>query len=151
MVSIMTTGPDPSLPRTQAKELIEQLQRDEHAIRYPPLPLWFFITMASVVAGVHLAQLLPASDASKVSMALAIVGVIPAFRYWLCRDGVSWVSPRLADMAPFVGAIVGTYASCGIVSASTGADWVWALGAAVAGAVVLATGGRYRQAFGDGT
>lgn len=107
--------------------------------------------MAVLVALLFLARLLAPSDADKITVALAVVALVLGARYWLHRDGVSWVELKLSDMVLFMAAILGSFAVCWVISANTGARWVWAVGAIVAGGVVIGTGRRYRQEFGDGT
>lgn len=145
----MAIQPEGSPTPQQAQQALQQLASDQDAVRYPPLPRWFFAVMAGLVALLHLAQLLAPSDASSVRFALAVVAIVVGGRYWLHRDGVAWVKVRLSDMAPFLAAVLGTYAVCWMVSATSGAGWVWIVGAAIAGGVVMATGRRYRQEFGD--
>ena len=149
MVPRMETVPGGSPSPEEARETLRQLAADESAVRYPPLPRWFFVAMAALVAGVHLAQLLPPSDARHATSAVAVAAAVLGARYWLYRDGVSWVSPRFADMVPFLAAVLGTSVLCWLISAATGAEWVWGIGAAVAAGIVLRTGHRYRQEFGD--
>lgn len=129
--------------------MLEQLGRDEDAVRYPPLPRWFFPLQAAAVACLLLAQMLAPSDARHATFAVAVASVVLGARYWLDREGVSWVSVRLTDMIPFLASILATCVLCWVVADSTGAPWVWAVGAAVAAAVVLHTGRRYRRDFGD--
>jgi len=105
--------------------------------------------MAALVAALYLARLMPPSDAGNATFAVAVAAAVLGSRYWLNRDGVSWVSPKLGDMVPFLAAVLGTFALCWIVSATTGAWWAWIVGAAVAAGVVLHTGRRYRREFGD--
>lgn len=133
----------------QARETLRQLAEDESAVRYPPIPRWFFVAMAAAVAGLHLVRLLPPSDASKASFALSIVAIVLGSRYWLNRDGVSWAAVKFADLAPFMAVILGTFGLCWVVSALTGAGWIWIVGAVGAAGIVLRTGHVYRQAYGD--
>jgi hypothetical protein len=151
IVSRMETGPVESPSPQEARAALHQIAADESAVRYPPIPRWFFVVMAAVVAALYLAQLLPPDDTSKATFALAVVAVVLGSRYWLNRDGVSWVSPRLADMVPFLTAVYGTFALCWAVDATTGAWWCWIAGAVVASVVVLVTGLRYVREFGDGS
>jgi len=145
----MATADAPPPSVSQAREVLQQLGADENAVRYPPLPTWFFVLQAAAVAGLLLAQLLAPSDAHKATLGVAVASVVLGSRYWLNRDGVSWVSVKLTDMAPFLATVLGTFVLCRVVAETTGAQWVWILGAAVAGAVVLRTGHRYRREFGD--
>jgi len=133
----------------EAKRTLHELGRDESAVRYPPLPQWFFLAMAALVAGLALAQLLESSDSSRATFALAVVAVVLASRYWLNRDGVSWASARFTDMLPFVLGILGTFAASAVIAATTGASWVWIVAAALAGAFVIRTGRTYRREFGE--
>jgi hypothetical protein len=149
-VSPMETGPVESPSPQEARAALRQVAADENAVRYPPIPRWFFVVMAAVVAALYLAQLLPPADASRATFAVAVVAVVVGSRYWFNRQGVSWVSPRLADMLPFLTAVLGTFALCWAVDATTGAWWCWIAGAVVGGAVVLVTGHRYVREFGDG-
>lgn len=144
----METGAGRSPSPDEAKQTLHQLGRDENAVRYPPLPQWFFLVMAAIMAGMALAQLLAPSDSSKVVPALAVVALVPASRYWLNRDGVSWTTLKLSDMLPFLLGILGTFALSAVISATTGAWWIWIICAAVAGGIVLHTGRTYRQEFG---
>lgn len=129
--------------------MLQQLGEDENAVRYPPIPAWFFVLQAGAVAGILLAQLMAPSDAHKATVGIGVGSIVLGSRYWLNRDGVSRVSVKLADMVPFLATILGTCVLCWVVSAATGAQWIWILGAVVAGAVVLRTGQRYRREFGD--
>ena len=146
----METGPAGPLSPQDAREALRRLAADADAVRYPPIPRWFFVVMAAAVAALHLAQLLPSDDTGEATFAVAVAAAVLGSRYWLNRDGVSWVSPRVADMVPFMSALLGTSALCWALDATTGAWWVWIAGAVVAGAVVLVTGHRYVQEFGDG-
>lgn len=144
----METGSDKSPSADEARETLQQLGQDENTVRYPPLPPWFFLAGAAIVAGLHLARLLPSSAASKLTPALGAVAILLASRHWLRRDGVSWTSAKLADMVPFLVAVLGPFVLCLVISSTTGAWWVWILGAAVAAGIVVRTGHTYRQAFG---
>ncbi|GAB3343991.1 hypothetical protein [Modestobacter lapidis] len=146
----METGGDRDPSAGEAAQLLGRLAEDESAVRYPPLPRWFFPAMAAVVATLYLVQLLPPSDTSKATFAVAVVALVLGNRYWLNRDGVSWVSPDLGDMLPFLVALLGTFAACWAVSETTGVWWCWLAGAVVGAGVVLGTGRRYRREFGDG-
>lgn len=145
----METGPDQSPSPREARETLRQLVEDESAVRYPPIPRWFFVVMAAAVAGLHLARLLPPSDASKATFAVGVVAIVLGSRYWLNREGVSWASAKFADMVPFLAAVLGTFGLSWVISATTGAWWIWIVGGVVAGGIVLRTGHVYRQAFGD--
>ena len=129
--------------------MLHQLGQDESAVRYPPLPRWFFLVMAAVVAGFALAQLLESSDTHKATFALGVIALVLGSRYWLNRDGVSWASARFADMIPFLLGILGTYALSAVIAATTGAWWIWIVGAAVAAGIVIRTGRSYRREFGE--
>jgi hypothetical protein len=144
----METGSTGAPSPHEARQTLQQLAADESAVRYPPLPRWFFAAMAAVVAALYLARLLPPSDADQATFAVAVVAVVLGARYWLYRDGVSWVSVRPSDMVPFLAAVCGTYGMCWVVSAATGAWWCWIPGAVLAAAVVLRTGQAYRREFG---
>ena len=146
----METGPSPSPSPEAARAVLEQLTADADAVRYPPLPRWFFAVMAALVAGVFLAQLLAPSDARSASFAVAVVAAVLGSRYWLHRDGVSWASVEPRDVLPFLATVVGSAVACSVIAAATSASWVWLVGAAVGGAVVLRTGRAYRREFGDG-
>jgi hypothetical protein len=142
---------DASAPTArEAREVLQQLGEDEDAVRYPPIPMWFFVVQAGAVAGILLAQLLGPSDAHQATVGVAVASIVLGSRYWLNRDGVSWVSVKLTDMAPFLAAVLGICAACWTFAATTGSRWVWIVGAIAAGAVVLHTGHRYRREFGHG-
>lgn len=151
----METGlPGHSPTPRQARETLQQLAEDESAVRYPPIHRWFILVMAALVVLIYLVQLLPPSDAGNATTALAVVALVLAARslavkYWLHRDGVAWVKVKLSDMALYLAASLATFTVCWVVSASTGAWWVWIAGAVVAGGIVVVTGRRYRQEFGD--
>lgn len=134
----------------QARELLGRLADDEDAVRYPPIPAWFFAVQAAVVAGLFLVRLLPGDDASRASLGLAVVAVVLGSRYWLNRDGVSWTTVRLADMVPYLLALLVPAVVCVVVDATTDASWTWGVGAVVAAGVVWRTGQLYRRDFGDG-
>jgi hypothetical protein len=146
----METGSQGAPTPEDARRTLRQLAEDETAVRYPPIPRWFFLAMAAAVAALYLVQLLPPSDTSKATFAIAVVTTVLGSRYWLNRDGVAWVSPKLRDMVPFLTAVLGAFAVCWVVEATTGAWWVWIAGAVVAAGVVLRTGHQYVQEFGDG-
>ena len=147
----METGAgDPTTPQ-DAAETLRQLDRDASAVRYPPIPLWFFIVMAGLVGGLFLARMLPSPDAHQATLALGVVALVLGSRYWLNRPGVSWTSLKLSDMVPFLVAVYGAFGLCSIIAATTGAAWVWFVGALVGGGVVLRTGLLYRQEYGDAT
>ncbi|MCA0144157.1 hypothetical protein [Blastococcus sp. LR1] len=151
----METPAGPSPTPDEARESLRQLAEDQDAVRYPPIPYWFFVVMAAAIAGLHLVQLLPDSDAGRMTQLVGIVAIAAGagglgHRYWLNRDGVSWVTPRLADMVPFLLGTSGTYLLCLALDETTGARWVFLVGAAVAASVVLVTGYRYVKIYGDG-
>ena len=129
--------------------MLDQLGQDESTVRYPPLPPWFFPAMAALVAGLALAQLMEPSESHRATLAMGVVALVLASRYWLNREGVSWASARFTDMVPFLLGILSTFALCGVVSATTDAWWIWVLGAVVAGGIVLRTGRTYRRDFGE--
>jgi hypothetical protein len=145
----METGPGRRPTPREARETLQQLSADTAAVRYPPLPRWFFAAQAALVAGICLAQLLPASDARKVMYAAAVAAIVLGGRYWLYRDGVSGVSPSLRDMGVFLVGVLGTVLACLVVAETTGAWWVWIVGAAVVAGIVLRTGHTYRKTYGD--
>ncbi|TFV52647.1 hypothetical protein [Blastococcus sp. TF02A-35] len=137
----------------EARETLRQLAADEDAVRYPPIPAWFFLVQAAATAGVFLVRLLPESDGGRYTQLLAILAIALAAgglgqKYWLNRDGVSWATARPRDLLPFLVGIVGTYALCWVVAETTGARWAWLVGAVVAATIVLATGRSYRREFG---
>lgn len=43
------------------------LADDENAVRYPPIPAWFFVVQAAAVAGLHVVRMLPDSDAGRAA------------------------------------------------------------------------------------
>lgn len=141
------SGKSPS--HDEAKQTLHQLGQDESAVRYPPLPQWFFLAMAALVAGLALAQLMEPSESHRGTLALGVVALVLASRFWLNRDGVSWASARFVDMIPFLLGILGTFALSGLISATTGAWWIWIVGAALAAGVVIRTGYTYRRKFGE--
>jgi hypothetical protein len=145
----METGPDRTPSRDAAEETLRQLDHDEDAVRYPPLPRWFFRVMAAIVAGLALARLLPPPQAHLATIGLAAASLALASRYWLNRDGVSWASARFSDMAPFLAGILGTFVLCWVVADTTDAWWIWAVGAVVVAGMVLRTGHTYRREFGE--
>ena len=149
MVAGVETGSESSPPARPAREALEQLSEDEGSVRYPLLPRWFFVVPAAAVAGLHRAQLLAPSDAAKATFAVAVASAVLGLRYWLNHDGVAWVSVRPADVVPFLAAVLGTFVLCLVASATTGAWWIWVVGAVVAGGVVLRTGNTYRRVFGN--
>lgn len=141
----METGSGGQPSRDEAERTLDQLGQDEDTVRYPPLPRWFFPTMAALVAGLALAQMMEPSEAHRVTLALGVVTLVIASRYWMNRDGVSWASARFADSVPFLLGILGTFALSWVVSATTSAWWIWIVGAVVAGGIVLRTGRTYRR------
>jgi len=147
----METGAgDPTTPH-DAAETLRQLDRDASAVRYPPIPLWFFIVMAGLVGGLFLARMLPSPGAHQATLALGVVALVLGSRYWLNRPGVSWTSLKLSDMVPFLVAVYGAFGLSWVIVATTGAAWIWLVGALVGAGVVLRTGLLYRREYGDAT
>ena len=145
----METGSDKSPSPDEAKQTLRQLGEDESAVRYPPLPQWFFPAMAALVAGLALAQMMEPSESHQATLGLGVVTLVLASRYWLNRDGVSWASARFADALPFLLGILGTFGFSWVFSATTGAWWIWIVGAVLAAGIVLHTGRRYRRVSGE--
>jgi hypothetical protein len=131
--------------RDEAEQTLHQLGQDESAVRYPPVPRWFFSTMAALVAALALAQLMEPAESHGATLALGVITFVLASRYWMNRDGVSWASARFTDSVPFLLGILGTFALSWAVSATTGAWWIWIVAAVVAGGIVLRTGQHYRR------
>lgn len=139
----------------EARETLRQLSADAEAVRYPPIPAWFFAVQAAAIAGLHLVRLLPDSGSGRYVQLLGIVAIALAAgafgqKYWLNRDGVSWATARVRDMLPFLALLLGSFVACWAITEATGAEWVWILGAAFSAGVVLVTGARYRRQYGDG-
>lgn len=145
MVSIMETGSDKQPSRDEVVQTLHQLGQDESAVRYPPLPRWFFPAMAAMVAGLALAQLMEPAESHKVTLALGVITLVLASRYWMNREGVSWASARFTESVPFLLSILGTFALSWVVSATTDAWWIWIVAAVVAGGLVLRTGHTYQR------
>jgi hypothetical protein len=145
MVSIMETGSGRQPSRDQAEQTLHQLGQDESAVRYPPLPRWFFPTMAVLVAGLALAQLMEPAESHQATLALGVITLVLGSRYWMNRGGVSWASARFTDSVLFLLGILGTFALSWVVSAISAAWWVWIVAAVVAGGIVLRTGHNYRR------
>jgi hypothetical protein len=139
----------------EARETLRQLHQDAEAVRYPPIPAWFFAVQAAAIAGLHLVRLLPDTDSGRYAQLIGILAIALAAgglgqKYWLNRDGVSWATARLRDMLPFLALVLGSFAACWAIAEVAAAPWVWILGAVFSGAVVLVTGARYRKQYGDG-
>jgi hypothetical protein len=145
----METGSSKQPSRDEAEQTLRQLGQDEGAVRYPALPRWFFPVMAALVAGLALAQLMEPSESHRVTLALGVVTLVTASRYWMNREGVSWASARFVDGVPFLLGILGAFALSWVVSATTGAWWIWIVGAVVAAGIVLRTGLAYRREHGE--
>jgi hypothetical protein len=145
----METGSSKQPSRDEAEQTLRQLGQDEGAVRYPPLPRWFFPVMAALVAGLALAQLMEPSESHRVTLALGVATLVTASRYWMNREGVSWASARFVDSVPFLLGILGAFALSWVVSATTGAWWIWIVGAVVAAGIVLRTGLAYRREHGE--
>ena len=125
----METEPDSASTPRQAREALRQLTADESAVRYPPIPRWFFLAMAALVAMLYLVQLLPSSGAGNAMTGLVVIAVVLvarplAFKYWLNRDGVVGVKVKLSDMALYLAASLGASTVCWVIAAGTGAWWV---------------------------
>jgi hypothetical protein len=139
----------------EARETLRQLHDDAEAVRYPPIPAWFFAAQAAAIAGLHLVRLLPDSGSNRYVQLIGILAIALAAgglgqRYWLNRDGVSWATASPRDLLPFLALLLGSFAACWAISGTTGAEWVWIVGAVFSAAVVLVTGARYRRQYGDG-
>ncbi|MCF6743095.1 hypothetical protein E9529_02185 [Blastococcus sp. KM273128] len=144
----METPSGRRLSPQEAREALAQLAEDEDAVRYPPIPRWFFLVGAAVVAGVALAQMLPPRTAGLVVLPLVVVMGLLAHRYWFNADGVSGASVKLGDMAGYLTVVLGTFAVGWLVEATTDAWWIWIPCAAVTATAVLVTGQRYVREFG---
>ncbi|HET6394054.1 MAG TPA: hypothetical protein VFG13_14610 [Blastococcus sp.] len=145
----METGAGGRPTEHEAREALAQVASAEDAVRYPPLPRWFFLGQAALVACICLAQLLPPSDARNATFAAAVAAIVLGGRYWLFRDRVSGVLPSSADMLPFLAGTVGTVLACLVVAETTGARWIWIVGAVLVAGIVLGTGRAYRRTYGD--
>ncbi|MCZ2860954.1 hypothetical protein [Blastococcus sp. VKM Ac-2987] len=146
----METPSDRPPSPQEARDTLAQLAKDEDAVRYPPIPWWFFLVGAAVVAGVTLAQLLPAKTAAFVVLPLVAVMGLLAHRYWFNAEGVSGASVKVTDMVPYLTVVLGTFVVCWLVDATTGAWWIWFPGAAGTAGAVLVTGSRYVREYGHG-
>lgn len=135
----------------EARDTLAQLAKDEDAVRYPPIPWWFFVVGATVVAGVTLAQLLPPKTAGLVVLPLVAIMGLLAHRYWFNAEGVTGASVKLTDMVPYLTVVLGTFVGCWLVEETTDAWWIWFPGAAVAAGAVLVTGFRYVREYGHGS
>lgn len=144
----METGPDLTPTPDEARRALAQLSDAEDAVRYPPLPRWFFPAQALLVAGIFLTQLLPPDDAPKALFTVAVCGIVLGVRYWIYRDGVSGVTPDLRDMRWYLAGILGTTVTCFVVGETTDAWWIWIAGALVAAGIVLRTGSTYVKTYG---
>jgi hypothetical protein len=134
--------------RDDAHDGLQQLAADESAVRYPPLPAWFFAAMAAIVAALCLAPLLPSGSAQSSSrLALTVLAVVLAGRWWW-REGVAGVRVPVRDMAGFLALLVGVQLVALGAASGLDAGWPWVVAAVVSAAVVLATGRRYRQETG---
>ena len=131
--------------------MLQQLAEDQTAVRYPPMPRWFYPVQAGLLAGLCLAQLLPSPAAAVASVLTVVPMVLLGLRYWLDRAGVSGVSVSVRDMLPFLAGTSGTILLAMILSETTGAWWVWIVAAIVVAGVVLRTGSTYRREYGDAT
>ncbi|SEL69292.1 hypothetical protein SAMN04515665_11737 [Blastococcus sp. DSM 46786] len=144
----METSSDRTPSPQEARDALAQLARDEDAVRYPPIPRWFFLVGAAVVAGVTLAQLLPPRTAGIVVLPLVVLMALLAHRYWFNTDGVSGASVKVGDMAAYLTVFLGTFGIGWLVEATTDAWWIWFPCAAVTATTVLVTGERYVREFG---
>jgi len=133
----------------EARQTLHQLSRDESAVRYPPLPRWFFPAMAAVVAGLALAQIMESPESHTATLGLGVIALVLASRYWWNRDGVSWASARFADTVPFLLGVLGVFALSWVVAAATDAWWIWIIAAGVAGGIVIRTGHSHRRRAGE--
>ncbi|GAB3826291.1 hypothetical protein [Kribbella italica] len=145
----METGSQGRPQPRDAREQLEQLGKDEEAVRYPPLPRWFFGVTTTATAALYLAQLLSPSDARNATFALGVVVAVIAAFHWLNRPGVSWASMKFRDMVPFVASLGVIFVVCTVISETTSLSWVWIVGAAVAAGMVWRNGRAYRKEFGD--
>ena len=144
----METGPDSAPTPDEARQTLAQLSDDESAVRYPPLPRWFFPAQALLVTALFLTQLLPPDDAPKALFAVVVCAVVLGGRYWLFRDRVRGVTPDLQDMRWYLAGVLGTTVTCFVVGETTDAWWIWIAGAVVAAAIVLRTGSTYAKTYG---
>lgn len=144
----MATVSEPTPSKQHAQKALRQARKDEDAVIYPPLPLWFFVGQALLMGGLCLAQLLPPADSPKASFGLIVAAIVMGVTHWLNRDGVSWVNVRFGDMIFFVAALAGIFVVCLAIDELSDAWWIWIPGAVAASAIILRTGQVYRRTFG---
>jgi len=142
----METGDQPTPSADEARRILEQVETDEQSVRYPTLAPWFFAVMSLALAAIFLAQVLEAPHSLYASFAVAVAAAVLGGRYWFARKGVAWVSVKASDIAPFVIGILVLAVACVIVAELVAADWVWVVGAVLAGGIVWFTGRAYRRA-----
>lgn len=131
-----------------ARRLLHEAAAAEDSVRYPPLPLWFFISMSVAIAAIFVAQLLPTPHSLYASFAVAVAAVVMGLRFWINGRGVAWVSVKASHIAPFVGGILAIAVVCIAVAELSGAEWIWIVGAVIAASIVMLTGRAYRRMVG---
>lgn len=129
----------------EAREALEQTARDEDAVRYPPLPAWFFPVMASLAAALNVVQL--SSRSSLLMLCITAVAIAVGSQSWFNAAGRAWISPSLRDMLPFLAGILSAVVAAALLDEAAGLRWAWIGSAIVCASIVLVTGRRYQRQY----
>lgn len=130
--------------------MLEEARRAEAETRNPPLPWWFFITQAVLLAVICSAQMLPLGPSRVVTILglVAVVGV--GMRMVFTRPGYGVVWPDGKATFPYMIAMMILVGVPAVLAVGLGVSWLWLVAGALAGVTTLEMGRRYRKATGRG-
>lgn len=130
--------------------MLEDARRAEEETRNPPLPWWFFITQAVLLAAISSAQML-ALGPSRVVTILGLVAVVGVgMRMVFTRPGYGVVWPDGQAVFPYMIAMMILVGVPAVLAVSLEISWLWIIAGVLAGVATLEMGRRYRKAFGRG-
>jgi hypothetical protein len=130
--------------------MLEEARRAEAETRNPPLPWWFFITQAVLLAVICSAQMLPLGPSRVVTILglVAVVGV--GMRMVFTRPGYGVVWPDGKATFPYMIAMMILVGVPAVLAVGLEVSWLWLVAGVLAGVTTLEMGRRYRKATGRG-
>ena len=134
--------------RDEARAMLQVAEEAEDATRNPPLSWVFFIIQAVLVAVICCAQVLPGRASVVVSIVGFVVLVGVGMRWVFLRPGYGIVGLDGAGAFPFMMAAFVTVGIPAVFAIGFDLSWLWLVAGALAGAIVLEMGRRYRRAVG---
>jgi hypothetical protein len=130
--------------------MLEEARRAEAETQNPPLPWWFFITQAVLLAVICSAQMLPLGPSRVVTILglVAVVGV--GMRMVFTRPGYGVVWPDGKATFPYMIAMMILVGVPAVLAVGLEVSWLWLVAGVLAGVTTLEMGRRYRKATGRG-